>query len=385
MLRIGDITEATNDLIEKIYDEVWQEEPWIRSLKALRLLIPCNTMAIEVRDSSISMATYYFAAGRRVEASDIGVWEERDADHSEDIQLEDGHIQVCNDWRQEKVNAGFLYLLEKYDVLRSMSMGIVDIDGVSYSLHSGRSITAPAYNAAEQDIFRLVSGHLARAIRIRLRLSLSKTSLNLQSDAMERLSVGGLIVDSRGTIVYANQTAERFLRERDGLANNRGQLQATQATANAELQKAIVEMFACPSPGQNQPIRAMAIPRFPGIRDLYIVLRQHRIRDSISDRLQDAVQVYIHDPEMKYCENAIIYQQLFKLTRTEAEVAAALANGSSVEDIEAAMEISHNTMRAHLRSMFSKTDVGSRADLVRLLINSAAPLAGRVAQEAAGG
>jgi DNA-binding CsgD family transcriptional regulator len=372
------ITSEINLLIEKIYDEVWQENPWIRSLEALRLLIPCNTMAIEVMDSAVSMATYYFAAGRRVESSDIGVWEERNADEKEEILVAEGDVRVCNDWRQEKVNPGFLYLVEKYDVLRSMSVGIVDIDGVGYSLHSGRSITEPAFDDYEQEIFRLISGHLSRAIRLRLQLGLAKTTQDLQADAMERLSVGGMIIDGRGHIAFANETAERFMQERDGLKRHRGRLQATGSAANERLQKLIADVLSGRSSCKRFPVRAISVPRSAGARDLYLVLREHCIRDSVSDRLKNAIQVYIHDPGMKYCENATIYQQLFKFTRTEAAIAAALANGSSVEEVEAGMAISHNTMRAHLRSMFNKTDVNSRTDLLRLLVNSAAPLAGKV-------
>ena len=363
-----------NRLIEKIYDEVWQDNPWIKSLEMLRQLIPCNTMAIEARESAASMATYYFAAGRRVESNDIGVWEERNADEREDILVAPGEVRVCNDWREEKVNPGFLYLVEKYDVLRSMSAGIAEVEGVGYSLHSGRSIHAPAFDDDEQDVFRLVSGHLARAIRLRLQLSFAKTTRDLQADAMERLSVGGLVIDGRGQIVFANETAARFLQEKDGLKRGRGQLQAVSPTANAELQALIAAALAGAAQCQ---VRALSVPRAPGVRHLYLVIKEHRLRDSVSYRMQNAVQVYIHDPEMKYCENATIYQQLFRFTRTEAAVAAALANGASVEDVESGMAISHNTMRAHLRSMFNKTDVNSRADLVRLLIGSAAPLAGR--------
>jgi hypothetical protein len=40
-----------------------------------------------------------------------------------------------------------------------------------------------------------------------------------------------------------------------------------------------------------------------------------------------------------------------------------------------AMGISPNTVRAHMRSVFAKCDVDSRADLLRLIINSPAYLA----------
>jgi len=369
---IRDLGDELHYLIEAIYDEVWQDRPWVRCLARLRQMIPCHTMAIEARDAGISMATYYFAAGRRVEASDIGVWEERGADQAEEILLEDGEVRVWDDWRSETVSLGFLRLLEKYDVLRSMSMGIVEIDGVHYSLHSGRSILAAPYSAIEQQVFHRIAGHLARAIRLRLHLSLTRTSEALQADAMERLSVGALMVDCQATILYANTTAERILAEGDGLLRRHGRLRASHATATQALQTMLEELRG----GPREPVRALSIPRLPGVRDLYLVLKHHRIRDRISDRPREVILIYIHDPEVSYAENTTVYQQLFRFTPAEATIAASLAAGLAVEVIEEELDISHNTMRAHLRSMFAKTDVGSRAELIHLLVNSPAPLAG---------
>ena len=189
---------AVNTLINRIYEDVREERPWIASLEALRGLIPCHTMAIEAVDETADQATYYFAAGRRVDASDIGVWEEAGQSGDELIPFEPDKPVICNDWRRESTSSGFLQLLEKYDVLRSMSVGILQTEEkVRYSLHSGRSIQAPGYSMDEQELFLLVAQHFARAIKMRLDLNRARTSDWVQTDAMERLSVGGLVIDAR--------------------------------------------------------------------------------------------------------------------------------------------------------------------------------------------
>ena len=42
----------------------------------------------------------------------------------------------------------------------------------------------------------------------------------------------------------------------------------------------------------------------------------------------------------------------------------------SGRDLERELRISHNTARAHLRSMYAKTDVSSRSELIGLINNS---------------
>lgn len=361
-------------LVARIYDDVREERPWIASLEYLRALIPCHTMAVEAADEHVSRATFYFAAGRRVEASDIGVWEELGQSRAESIPFEPARLVIYDDWRRESPHPGFLQLLEKYDVLRSMSVGVLQTaEGVRYSLHSGRSIHAPGYSAEEQALFLLAARHFARAIQLRLDLNRARTSDELQADAMERLSVGGVVIDDRGRVLFANDTALRLLTGDDGLTLRNGHLRAVGVRLETEFREHINALLDAESAAE--PVRALTIERRSGRGSLYVVLRKQRMRESISDRWQDVVQVYIHDPELSYCQNSTIFQQLFKLTRSEAAIASALARGQSVEDIEEVMNISHNTLRSHLRAIFAKTNVGSRVELVRVLNNCAAPLA----------
>jgi len=69
-----------------------------------------------------------------------------------------------------------------------------------------------------------------------------------------------------------------------------------------------------------------------------------------------------------------VLQQLFSFTRAEARLALGLAKGKRLEDVEAELNITHNTARAHLRSMFVKADVNRQSELVHVLANSVAPL-----------
>lgn len=365
---------SVNTLINRIYDDVREERPWIASLECLRALIPCHTMAIEAVDETADQAIYYFAAGRRVDASDIGVWEEAGQSWEKLIPFDSVKPVIFNDWRRECPTPGFLQLLEKYDVLRSMSVGILQTeDKVRYSLHSGRSIQAPGYSLEEQELFQLVAQHFARAIQMRLDLNRARTSDWIQTDAMERLSVGAVVIDASSRVLFANDTALRLLQDSDGLILRDGHLRAAGNLREADFREHVNALISAAS--ESEPVRAMTIERTQGRGSLYVVLRKQRARESISDRWQDVVQVYIHDPELNYGADATIFQQLFKLTRSEAAIAAAIARGNSVEEIETSLHITHNTMRAHLRAIFGKTNVGSRAELIRVLNNCAGPLA----------
>jgi DNA-binding CsgD family transcriptional regulator len=66
--------------------------------------------------------------------------------------------------------------------------------------------------------------------------------------------------------------------------------------------------------------------------------------------------------------------KLFRLSRTQSSIAAAIFNGRSPEDIATARGIKISTVRTHLADIFLRTKVKTQRDLIRL-IGSLPPLA----------
>lgn len=60
---------------------------------------------------------------------------------------------------------------------------------------------------------------------------------------------------------------------------------------------------------------------------------------------------------------------IFGLSQREAEVALALVEGKSVEDLARARDVSTDTVRWHLKNIYRRTDCNSQADLVRLVLS----------------
>jgi DNA-binding CsgD family transcriptional regulator len=62
-----------------------------------------------------------------------------------------------------------------------------------------------------------------------------------------------------------------------------------------------------------------------------------------------------------------LLQALFDLTPAESRIAGQVTEGKSIEQIALSNGVSHNTIRTHLKSIFSKTGVQRQAELVSLL------------------
>ena len=70
---------------------------------------------------------------------------------------------------------------------------------------------------------------------------------------------------------------------------------------------------------------------------------------------------------------SLTLQGLFGLTPAEAAIGSMLADGKSIDDI-AIRQITLNTARVHVKSIFAKTDTARQAQLVALILRSVAAI-----------
>jgi DNA-binding CsgD family transcriptional regulator len=68
-----------------------------------------------------------------------------------------------------------------------------------------------------------------------------------------------------------------------------------------------------------------------------------------------------------------LVQALFDVTPAEARVALALGEAASVDDAARRLGVSRETVRSHLRAIFSKTGVSRQSALVRSLAGLSPP------------
>ena len=67
------------------------------------------------------------------------------------------------------------------------------------------------------------------------------------------------------------------------------------------------------------------------------------------------------------CPNLSLLMNVFSFTPAEARLAAALANGTSIEDAAKILSISCDTVRHQLKAVFLKTDTHRQSELIALL------------------
>jgi DNA-binding CsgD family transcriptional regulator len=187
-----------------------------------------------------------------------------------------------------------------------------------------------------------------------------------------RLVFGIVLVDRDGTVLVSNQPATSILEEGTAIAVVDGRLVAVHPGEQARLQMLVADVAQSESGATAPAGGVMSITRARRVPISLLVAPLIASGVSLTPRQPTAV-VFVVDPEQPGQKWREFLEELYGLTRAEADVAILVLQGTGVRDIARQRRTSFNTARTHLKRVFDKLGVHSQADLVRLLLNGDRP------------
>jgi DNA-binding CsgD family transcriptional regulator len=240
-------------------------------------------------------------------------------------------------------------------VLEKQFMGAIGIH---------RPHSAHPFEADDKHHLDMLLPHLSRAMLLHRRLQGLTQGRQLVLDALEKLSVGMIAVDAQSTVLFANPTAERLLREGLGLTCRQGCLGATDPTKEGELRRLIQQAGLAAFGRSGEAGGVLAVPR-PGGRPLSLLICPLRPQALSFGPSIPAALLIFGDPDASPSAPMQALIELYGLTPAEARLMAALVDGERLEDYADRQQISINTVRTQSKQIFAKTGHGRQADLIR--------------------
>lgn len=262
--------------------------------------------------------------------------------------------------------------LEPAGVFHILGADTLEADGLMARLRACRGRDEASFGERERTLFARVVPHLRRAITLHSRLNRIESERNLYAGAVDRLSVGTVVLDEYAQVVSYNAVAAELLAERDGLALNGERLCFGQREQGEEFQRMLQDVLRQQAGDGPQLAAAIRIPRPSGRPDLGLVLKP--VPTSEWSEGPRRLAAFISDPQRQVATSRQIIRRLFDFTNAEASLAMQLAQGLSVAEAAEALNVSPHTARAQLKAIFAKTGVGRQAELVRLIVKSVANL-----------
>jgi DNA-binding CsgD family transcriptional regulator len=178
---------------------------------------------------------------------------------------------------------------------------------------------------------------------------------------LDRLDRGVILLDAGRRVLDANEMALRLLEHANGMKLQGGRLLFNDRVFDER----VARLLAQPRNGGRHTNRSIAAwirhDRAPPYRLIVSTLPVG------PDERRAALVVLIFGPLERREISADVLKQIYGLTRAQTDVARSLFAGLTVEQTAAELELSLNTIRTHLKHIFTKCDVQSQGELLQLL------------------
>jgi DNA-binding CsgD family transcriptional regulator len=355
-----------SSLIITAYEAMGEPKLWLAFLTQYSELMKAGVCGFQVhhfsehRSETLSFVRLPMELRRSYEAhyTKLNPWRE----HGQRLYVQ-GRVLLSEElcpvrWLRHSEFYGFARQLEGVHCTGAV---IVRRGDQAMTLTAMRAERKGGFDEPARRMTELLLPHLTRVQTVQQQLQLQTASLSV----LDGLAVAVLLLGLHGQALYSNPAAEEILRRGDGLALRNGILVTSDSRATAALRHAI-KTAASPGRGLDCPA-AIRVPCPPRHRDYHVVVTPvlNRMPQFVG-LPAPAIAVLITDPHASPMTSNVI-RKLYGLTPKEAELAAKLGAGLSLEEAADSLVIRYETARTHLRRIFVKTDTKRQSELVLLL------------------
>lgn len=367
----------SNELISAIYEAPLATPPW-RQLSTLRKAMAAQDVYLVLRQPSNGDIGLAFFDGPHASASPHAAYYSQQLYTLDPfVNLPPNRTVLSSDIIDEQVLMEHEYyhlVMAPQNIFYLLGINIRNDEGLRANLRFTRSRSQPPFGEAEKRLCDTLIPHLARALRIYNRISELESERMIYADAMTQLAMATILLDENRSIVRTNPAADYLLAKKDGFEVKDGRLQLSLSTQHRRLCEIMTEVVEAQREGEVGLARALLVESKSGESQFNLIMRPMPPSERPEGVGEPVVALFISNPNQSIEASTGLLRELYGLTPAEAKLAVLLTNGFTIETISTELGISHHTTRAHLRSIFSKTNVSRQSQLVRLILNSAANL-----------
>lgn len=238
--------------------------------------------------------------------------------------------------------------------------------GISFSRPRGMK----NFSSTELKMMDYFIPHLQNAFQIYQKFAELEREKLIISGCLEKLSQRVIVLDKFGKVVFLTESAAKLIDAKDGLQiSAKGKLLVNSPHEFKKLRLFLQSVFEPSLVANVDYARFLQISRSSGRRPFSVFVSPFYEKSSIAFLRQTFALLIIKDPEEQIESVEPVLSEAYALTSAEARLAVLLAQGKSVNELCALLGIKQNTVRTHLKRIFSKTETTRQSELVKLVLN----------------
>jgi DNA-binding CsgD family transcriptional regulator len=228
----------------------------------------------------------------------------------------------------------------------------------------GSSSKYPKYSVER---LQLLMPHFRRALQVQHRITSHATQKQTLENTIEQLPYGAILIRSNLKVASCNKKAGHILEKGYPLSLIDNKLFCRNNRVNETLQRIIKEYISNPVESKEQEI---LIPnKDSGFYLLY--LYPFRTNDSLHDEAiaKVSLAIFIIDSKNIPVPDASFINSVLGISPVESVIAKGLIEGKNPEILANERNVSINTVRSQIKSIFRKTKTNSKSVLINKIHN----------------
>jgi DNA-binding CsgD family transcriptional regulator len=177
----------------------------------------------------------------------------------------------------------------------------------------------------------------------------------------EKIDRGVVLLDAKGVVIDSNSIARRVLANGNGILLRNGRFYF----ADADIESRFEQLLKLNGNTDGESRVVAASVKRPGSASCRVLVSPVVTEDEKAQAV--AYIAVIFAPAEQRTITPQVLTEIYGLTRAQADVARQLYAGLSVEETATELKLSLNTVRTHLKQIFSKCEVQSQAELLHAL------------------
>ncbi|WP_290522517.1 LuxR C-terminal-related transcriptional regulator [Alcanivorax sp.] len=368
--------EALLDFVGEIYEASYKPDHWDHVMEQLcSRFMQAKSGAIFIEDHSSNTRSMIGAYGLPAAVRTSYRFGMGKYDHTFKIQsrMPVGEASQVTEAERVRKDHPFYYrlILKPNDIGYISAINIYNDEEWHVGIGLHRSFSAPPFSEQDCKTLTLLYPHFNRALRIHREFHRLRTRQQTLHEALSRFMIGLIIVGPDGRVSYQNPVAETLMANHGGLSLKNGRPSAHYPDEDHRLQTLINKQRNMDSQDIKARTEALGVHHPDREMNMNVIVSPLATEQNIVPQQPGSVALYLSDPDSALNLPASAIQSLYGMTPKEAHVAIALTNGLNPSQISEQNNVSVDTVRSQLKSIYSKMGVNKQQDVIRVLLCSA--------------